>query len=289
MTWRIVVISSTCKLDLKLNHLVIRGEEIRRIHLSEIAVLMIENTAISLTAALLSELVKRKIKVIFCDDRRNPQCELLPYYGSVDSTDKVRKQISWDKDIKEIVWTEIVKDKIHKQSLVLEKFGQYERATLLRSYIDQIKPNDVSNREGHAAKVYFNALFGMDFTRGHDGDPINSCLNYGYTLLLSAFNREISIAGYMTQFGIFHDNIFNPFNLGSDFMEPFRPLVDICVKEMDPMFLGTEEKRKLTDVLNREVLVDGRNNYVINAIRIYCNSVFDAIEEKNVGKLRFYE
>ena len=289
MTWRIVVISSTCKLDLKLNYLVIRGEDIKRVHLSEVAVLIIENTAISLTAALLSELVKRKIKVIFCDDRRNPQCELLPYYGSMDSTDKVRKQISWEKEITEAVWTEIVKNKIWKQSVVLEKFELSEQAAMLRSYIGQTKINDVSNREGHAAKVYFNALFGMEFTRWQSDDPINSCLNYGYTVLLSAFNREISIAGYITQLGIFHDNMFNPFNLGSDLMEPFRPLVDICVKEMDPKSLGTEEKRNLIDVLNKEVIVDGKNQYVINAIRIYCNSIFDAIEERDVRKLRFYE
>ena len=288
MTWRIVVISSTCKLDLKLSYLVIRGEEIKRVHLSEIAVLMIENTAISLTAALLSELVKRKIKVVFCDDRRNPQCELLPYYGSMDSTGKVRKQISWKKSITETVWTEIVKDKIKKQSQVLDKFGSYEQAAMLRSYIDEIRPNDTSNREGHAAKVYFNALFGMDFTRDSD-DPINSCLNYGYTVLLSAFNREISIAGYATQLGIFHDNMFNPFNLGSDLMEPFRPLIDVCVKEMDPKFLSTEEKHKLVNILNKEVVVNGKNQFVINAIRIHCNSVFDAIEEEDAGKLRFYE
>ena len=288
MTWRIVIISSTCKLDLKLNHLVIRGEQLRRVHLSEIAVLMIENTAISLTAALLAELSKRKIKVIFCDEKRNPYGELLPYYGSHDSTDKLRTQIGWDSETAGVVWAEIVKDKIRKQAALLFEYQLNRQAELLESYIDEVLPHDENNREGHAAKVYFNALYGMEFSR-RDENAANACMNYGYAILLSAFNREITSAGYFTQLGIFHDNTFNPFNLGSDLMEPYRPLIDKCVLEMNPTELGTTEKANLVDILNQEIVIDGKRNYLINAIRIYCRSVFDAMNTKKPEKLRFYE
>jgi CRISPR-associated endonuclease Cas1 subtype II len=286
MTWRIVVISSTCKLDLKLNHLVIRGEELRRVHLSEIAVLIIENTTISLTAVLLCELSKRKIKVIFCDEKRNPYGELLPYYGSHDTTDKLRIQISWDYEIKGLVWAEIIKNKIQNQASLLTEYKLHRQASLLESYITEVQSHDATNREGHAAKVYFNALYGMDFSR-RDESATNACMNYGYAILLSAFNREITTAGYFTQLGLFHDNTFNPFNLGSDLMEPFRPMIDKCVLEMEPKELGTTEKRKLVDILNQEVVIDGKNNYLINAIRIYCRGIFDAINEKDLTILRF--
>ena len=288
MTWRIVIISSTCKLDLKLNHLVIRGEELRRVHLSEIAVLMIENTAISLTAALLCELNKRKIKVIFCDEKRNPYGEILPYYGSHDSTDKLRTQISWDSGTSGVVWAEIVKEKIRKQAALLREYNQHRQAELIESYVSNVQSNDITNREGHAAKVYFNALYGMDFSR-RDESATNACMNYGYAILLSAFNREITSAGYFTQLGLFHDNTFNQFNLGSDLMEPFRPLVDKCVLEMNPENLGPDEKKKLADILNQEVKIDDKNNYLINAIRIYCRGVFDAMNDKDLTKLRFCE
>ena len=288
MTWRIVIISSTCKLDLKLNHLVIRGEELRRVHLSEIAVLMIENTAISLTAALLCELNKRKIKVIFCDEKRNPYGEILPYYGSHDSTDKLRTQISWDSEMAGVVWAEVIKEKIRKQATLLREYDQHRQAELIESYISGVQPNDITNREGHAAKVYFNALYGMDFSR-RDESVTNACMNYGYAILLSAFNREITSAGYFTQLGLFHDNVFNPFNLGSDLMEPFRPLVDKCVLEMNPENLGPDEKKKLADILNQEVRIDDKNNYLINAIRIYCRGVFDSMNDNDLTKLRFYE
>ena len=102
---------------------------------------------------------------------------------------------------------------------------------------------DATNREGHAAKVYFNALFGMDFTRTAE-NSINAALNYGYSLLLSTCTREIAINGYITQLGLFHDNMFNPFNLAFDLMEPFRPLVDNLIKQMAPDKLSTMKKWK---------------------------------------------
>lgn len=111
MSWRIVVISRSAKLDYKLDYMIVRQEEITKIHLSEISMLIIESTAVSLTASLLSELTKRKIKTIFCDEKRNPSSELISYYGSHDTSAKVRKQIIWSKEVKTEVWTEIVTEK----------------------------------------------------------------------------------------------------------------------------------------------------------------------------------
>lgn len=112
----------------------------------------------------------------------------------------------------------------------------------MRKYVEEIEYGDATNREGHAAKVYFNALFGMDFTRTEE-NSINAALNYGYGILLSTFNREIILNGYITQLGLFHNNMFNQFNLGSDLMEPFRPIVDQRVRDMMPQKFETEEKR----------------------------------------------
>lgn len=56
MSWRTVLISSRCKLDYSMGYMVIRGEETARIFIDEIAVLMIENPAVSMTGCLLSDL-----------------------------------------------------------------------------------------------------------------------------------------------------------------------------------------------------------------------------------------
>lgn len=287
MSWRIVVISNRAKLDFKLDYMVVRGTETTKVHLSEISILMIESTEVSLTVALLSELTKRKIKVIFCDEKRNPSSELISYYGSHDTSSKVRQQVQWNDEIKESVWTEIVSEKIRKQKELLEYYCHKE-AGLLSEYLYDIEPNDATNREGHAAKVYFNAMFGKDFSRSLD-TPVNAALNYGYALVLSAVNREIVKSGYITQLGLFHDNMFNQFNLGSDLMEPFRPLIDREVIEMDPDRFDRDEKVRMISVLNKNVMIDGKEQYVNNAIGIYCRSVFEAINDNDISLIRFYQ
>ncbi len=286
MSWRVVVISSNAKLDYQLGFLVVRKDTITKIYLNEISVLMLESTAISLTASLVSELLKRKIKIIFCDEKRNPCGEVTPYYGRYDSSAKIRNQIAWEDLTKERVHTEIIAEKIRKQKEFLEKLKRKE-GVLLQEYLNEMQPGDVTNREGHAAKVYFNAVFGKEFTRAEDS-PINAALNYGYAILLSSFNREIVCNGYLTQLGIFHSNVFNAYNLSSDVMEPFRILVDRKVYQMMPEKFEHGEKMQMVNLLNDEVIISDRKEYVNNAIRIYTKSVLDALSENDVSLIRFY-
>lgn len=281
-----MVITQSAKLDYQMGFMVIRQRDVLKIHISEISVVIIETTAVSLTAALLCELTKKKVKVIFCDEKRNPSSELIPYYGCHDTSMKIRRQMEWSAEIKAAVWTEIVGDKIRKQAEHLEEYGLPE-AEMLYRYIDEIHFGDETNREGHAAKVYFNALFGLDFSRAAENST-NAALNYGYGIILSAFNREVVANGYITQIGIFHDNMFNQFNLGSDLMEPFRPMVDRAVKMMRPVKFEHEEKLELLKILQQEVVVAGRKEYVNNAIKIYCRSIFDALNDNDASLVKFY-
>lgn len=286
MSWRTVVISSNAKLDYQIGYMVVRGEKTTKIHLNEIGMLIVESTAVSMTSYLLSELMKNKIKVVFCDEKRNPCSELVSYYGSHDTSSKIRKQIEWTKDDKDHIWTEIVSEKIKQQALMLQRY-QKEEANMLFEYMEEVEFGDITNREGHAAKVYFNTLFGKKFTRT-DENSINAALNYGYGIILSIFNREIVSSGYLTQIGLFHDNMFNQFNLSSDLMEPFRPLVDQLVVELKPEKFETEEKRKMLELLNKEVEICGKMEVVTNAIKIYCRSVFDALNDRDISLIRFY-
>lgn len=281
-----MVVASSAKLDYQMGYLVIRKEEITKIHLSEISILIIENTAVALTAALLCELTKKKIKVVFCDEKRNPSSELIPYYGSHDTSAKIRKQITWSEQAKKAVWTEIVSEKIKQQAEHLEIYSKPE-ASMLYSYIHEITFGDETNREGHAAKVYFNALFGKDFTRTED-NSINAALNYGYGIILSCFTREIVANGYLTQLGVFHDNMFNQFNLASDLMEPFRPIVDRVVVRLNPQQFEHDEKVEILRLLENEVVIANRKEYVNNAIAIYTRSVFEALNDNDASLIKFY-
>ena len=279
MSWRVVVISQTSKLDYKMDYLVVRtNDQVKRIHLSEISVLMIETTSVSLTAYLLCELANRKIDVIFCDHKKLPHGQYIPYFGSHDASKSIRIQMGWTAELKGTVWKSIVAKKIEAQAAVLKQTDHIQESNKLLCYLPEIEINDVTNREGHAAKVYFNALFGMDFTRVEKENTINAELNYGYSVLLSVVAREVVTNGYLTQIGIHHDNVFNYLNLASDLMEPFRPLVDMIVVRMDHGVFNTEQKRKLVSFLNRRIEIDGREQYIVNALNIYVKSVFDSME-----------
>lgn len=290
MSWRVVVVSSRSKLDYKMGFLVVRSEDgEKRIHLGDISVLICETTAISITAYLLSELIAQKVKVIFCDTNHNPVSELMPVHGSYDSSGKIRDQIAWSQDIKEKIWQKIIIQKITNQAKVLQKVGQGAKAEQLMKYTAEVQPGDSTNREGHAAKVYFNALFDEDFYRNSD-DIRNAVLNYGYTVLLSCFNREISASGYLTQIGIWHNSVSNPFNLGSDLMESFRPIIDYFAYKCDFTIFEKEEKIQVVNLLNSQVKIVDSKQYLNNAIGIYVRSIFLALEEKDPSKiLNWYE
>ena len=288
MSWRTVVIASSAKLDYQMGYLVVRREDVKKIFLDEISILIIENTAVSLTAALLSAMTKKKIKVIFCDEKRNPSSELIPYSGSYNSSLKIRNQIRWNNSIKEEVWTVIVSDIIRKQAEYLQELNM-PQAELLLSYLKDLREGDSTNREGHAAKVYFNGIFGMEFTRRDDENVINAALNYGYSIILSAFNREVISNGFITQLGLAHDNQFNHYNLSCDLMEPFRVFVDRDVSNREYEIFGKEEKHQLADILNSKTVIRNNEQTLLNAIKIYTKSVFDALYDNNVQLIKFAE
>lgn len=288
MTWRTVVIRERAKLDYSLNFMTVRQEAgVKKISLGEIYMVIVENTAVSLTAVLLNELIKNKIKVVFCDEKRNPSSELIQYYGSHDTSLKYKNQLEWSKESKERIWTRIVYEKIFNQMQFLKKLNK-EEYKLLEQYLSELEWNDSSNREGFAAKVYFNALYGMEFSRNKECF-INAALDYGYSIILSAFNREIVSSGYFTQLGLCHRNPFNKFNLSSDFMEPFRILIDEEVYNLEGTEFTKDHKNKLINILNKTVVIDDKNQTVANAIKIYCRSLFSALVENDLEYVKMYK
>lgn len=287
MSFRTIVIKKQCKCSYKNGYLVVRDDETTLVHLSEVYCLVFDTTAISVTAYLLNELCKRKIPLIICDEQHNPSGEILPIYGSHNTSKRIAIQTAWKESSKEAVFTAIVREKISQQSKHLKKLNMNE-FMLLEEYIDQLEFFDKSNREGHAAKVYFHALFGKDFSRDDDS-YINAAINYGYGIILSTFNREIVSNGYLTQIGIRHKNEFNDFNLSCDLMEPFRIIVDRVVTENQPFVFDEEIRFGLVDLLNKKVLFDEGQYYLSSAIGLYVKSVFAAIQTCECERIKFYD
>ncbi|WP_163653133.1 type II CRISPR-associated endonuclease Cas1 [Listeria sp. PSOL-1] len=287
MGWRTVIINTHSKLSYKNNYLLFKSvSQQEMIHLSEIDVLLLETTDITITTMLIKRLADENILVLFCDDKRLPIGKLLPFYGRHDSSLQLARQMKWTAEKQAEVWTEIISQKISNQIQHLKYLDHCEKAEALVNLHNRLEPFDPTNREGHAARIYFNTLFGLDFTREDEND-INAGLNYGYTLLLSIFAREIVRAGCMTQFGLKHTNQFNDFNLASDLMEPFRPIVDQIIydhrHEPFPVM-----KRALFKLFTTNYMYHKKNMFLTNIASDYTKKVVKALnnEVKGVPKFR---
>jgi CRISPR-associated endonuclease Cas1 subtype II len=224
---------------------------------------------------LLKRLVDENILVIFCDDKRLPSAKLMPYFGRHDSSLQLAKQVIWKEETRQTVWTEIIAQKILNQHLFLREIEHYEKSQSILNLYDGLELFDPTNREGHAARIYFQSLFDNSFSRELQ-TTVNAALDYGYTLLLSMFAREIVKAGCLTQIGMKHVNQFNDFNLASDIMEPFRPLVDQIV---------FEHREKEFMQIKRQLFTLFTNNYVYNFQQMYLTNIVQDYTKKVIKVL----
>lgn len=286
MGWRTLIINKHSKISYKNNHLIFKSvDQYEMIHLSEIDMLILETTDISITTMLIKRLVDENILILFCDEKRLPIGKLLPFYARHDSSLQLTKQVNWSVDVKAKVWTEIINQKITNQSIYLSDCDFTEKSQSITKLKNELQLFDPTNREGHAARIYFNTLFGNDFTREENND-INAGLNYGYTLLLSIFSRELVLTGCMTQFGLKHANQFNDFNLASDVMVPFRPIVDNIVYTYRDMPFRTIKKR-LFDMFSDTYSYNNQEMYLTNIASDYTKKVIKVLNEEMEGVPEF--
>lgn len=278
--FRNIVISSPCKLQYKGGYMVVRREDdTAKVHLSEISSVVLQTNQVFVSAYLLSELAKAKVAFVVSDEKHDPIGQYLPLYGAHNTSKRIAEQLEWGEPIKKRVWQRIVRDKIKHQSDVLHARAREEQGETLKSIVAEVRSGDTTNREGHAARLYFSSLFGPSFSRDDD-TPLNAALNYGYAILLSSVNREIAARGYLTQAGICHRNEFNQFNLSCDFMEPFRPLVDRIVFDNFDGEFSKETKLLLVDMLNQGVAYRGGTYRVGSVISLYTADCFKALDRK---------
>ena len=278
MSFRTVVITRKSKISYKNRFLVVKQEsEEKFIHLSEIDTIIVDSISVSISAYLLKELSDNKINIIFCDEKHNPFGELSSYYSRHNTSKQINEQIKWKKLSKDMLWVKIIENKILNQARLLKKIKS-SKYKLLLNYIDEIKIGDKTNREGHAAKVYFNELFGKNFSRT-DSNDINAALNYGYAVLLSTFNKEIVSNGYLTQLGIHHKNEFNEFNLTCDMMEPFRIIIDNFIYYNKGRKFDSSYKLDIINIFNNTYKYLGKKYVLKDIIKIYVKNTLDAIND----------
>ncbi|MBR3347859.1 MAG: type II CRISPR-associated endonuclease Cas1 [Mycoplasmataceae bacterium] len=290
MGWKIVEIETADRLRLFLDNLVIYKDNDKIIiPINDIDTLIIDNIQINLSIQLINKLADSNVNVVICDKYHLPNTQLLPFIGNYNSLKILNRQLNWNHQYKSNLWKNIVKQKITNQIELLSHFGYYgEKTKEIELLLHDIKDYDISNREGHAAKIYWHTLFGIDFNRRDEENPINKYLNYGYAILRSYFSKSIVKKGLDPRISIFHKSFHNHFALSSDLMEVFRTIIDFEVikiveieKMKKPWF---ESKQKLIECFNKKIIVDDKEQFINNAIDKFIDAI---VNEKKLPKLIF--
>ena len=195
--------------------------------IEDIGFVIVENPQVSITVPLLNELADNNVSVVFCDKKQIPKTMLMTLEGNTTQQESYQYQMDASVPTKKNAWKQLVECKIKNQSLLLNNVGK--NGSVLKPYYMNVKSGDTDNREGAAARIYWNMLFGDGFKREREGLPPNNLLNYGYTILRAAVARALIGSGLYPAFGVFHRNRYNAFPLADDVMEPYRPFVDQIV------------------------------------------------------------
>lgn len=235
------------KLRVRYRQLIISldGREIDAAPLDDVAVVLLAHPQLSLSLATLQGLTAAGASIVVCDAKSHPCGLCMPLVGRHLSARRTRLQASVSRPLQKRLWRQIVRSKIEGQAAVLETLRGDDGG--LRALAAATLSGDSDNREGVAAKRYWSQLFkGSRFRRDLDGgDPTNAALNYGYGVLRAIVARAVVASGLCPAFGIFHRNKYDAFALVDDLIEPFRPVVDVCVARL-------RDEKRLSDDLSTE-------------------------------------
>ena len=252
MLKRTLFFSTPFCLSLKDNQMVINTKQMpdekRTIPIEDIGFVVLEHQQISITLPLLNALSDNNVAVIICGRDYMPNAMLMNLDSNKTQGESFRAQIESSEPLKKGLWKQVVEVKIRNQAALLNKLGK--DGDKLKPYYTNVKSGDSDNREGIAAKIYWNELFGDKFIRSREGIEPNNLLNYGYTLLRAAVARALMGSGLLPALGIFHRNRYNAFPLADDIMEPYRPYVDEIVYHMYTNGIDKLDKDAKSQLLN---------------------------------------
>ena len=255
----------------------LRQQGVRTIPIEDIGVVVLDHKQITITQALMAELLDNNCAIITCDDRHHPVGLYLPMDGHNLQSERFREQINASEPLRKQMWQQTIINKILGQAFVLNT--QHVENQNMLAWAKSVRSGDTDNMEGRAAAYYWRNVFGdPHFVRGQEGEPPNNLLNYGYAIVRAMVARALVSAGLLPTLGIHHHNRYNAYCLADDIMEPYRPFVDMAVIDMRQRYadisqLTTDMKRDLLSISTADVLVEGKRSPMMIAIQTTANSV----------------
>lgn len=287
MLKRTLFFSNPYRLLLKNQQLVIESAEFdtpKTVPVEDIGFVIFDHPQISFTMKLVEQLNAFNVGVVFCDSNHLPSSMLLSLDSNHIQTEIFNLQVTASEPLKKALWKQTIEAKINNQAAMLVKQGR--SAQDLKNLARTVKSGDVENREGFAARLYWQRMFGNEFYRDRFGPPPNHFLNYGYSILRSAVARSLAGSGLLATLGIHHHNRYNSYCLADDIMEPYRPYVDEMVVELfqnypDSFSVEKEHKAELLKLLAIDVEIGDVKRPLMVALSITTASLARCFSGEN--------
>lgn len=275
MAFRIILIENEINAKIKLDNLVLNTPEGEIwIPVSDISVIVLDNLRITLSTRFLCTLAQNNVSLVLCDEKHLPIGMFCSYDNHSRAFKHLEFQIKTNGEFYDRLWKDIIVRKILNQAEVIKKVGKREEIyDAIKKMAYETRNGDKTNREAHAAKIYFNELMDTTFSRGNDELLLNSGLDYGYTIIRSYIARICVGYGLNSQLGIHHRNEYNRFNLVDDLMEPIRPMLDYFAYFLleGEEYFTAEHRKKLINFLNHKIIYKNKKMYIANVIEEYVS------------------
>ncbi len=290
MAFRNVYLQNDVYLKIKDEQLVVKktNEEVT-IPLEDLNSVCIESLQTVITTYTLKKFIEHDIIVYVCDEKHLPTGIIIGTNNYSRQLKNIKMQVEMSKPLMKRIWQDIIKVKVLNQANCLKELNIKEYSKLEEMIIG-ITSGDKNNVEAKAASLYFKLLFGSKFNRSLECIQ-NAALNYGYAIIRGMIARTLVMYGFEPSIGIFHHSQLNNFNLADDFIECFRPLVDLYIlKNLDLTQdnLTPENKKEIYKIINCLVLIDGKKFNIQGAIEYMIKSFSTSINKnENLIKLPY--
>lgn len=252
-------------------------KEVFRCFCGDIDILLIDSQNIAIDVNSILKITEFGGCVFLCDYKHMPTAVFSPLNAFSTPTRRLIDQVNLNDDLRKNIHNFIIKNKIEHQLY---------RCLDLKNFVNGIDLNSAAIYEGKVAQIYWNKFFNFEFYRNRKSEDVVNCLlNYGYTIIRTKFCQSLVSHGLNGCLGIFHKHPSNNFCLSDDLMEPYRPYIDVMVKEIakhnDKKNLDKQLKEKIISVLYRKILMKNKNLKILDAIEKTVISYVKTIEQKD--------
>lgn len=232
------------------------GEKIKKkIPAKKITTIVLDRGT-SLTYEAIKVALTHNIDIVFADGDGAPIGRV--WHSKLGSTTKIRKcQLMASMNAEAVFWIKSwISDKVKNQIDFIKELKKHRKAkekeindvlNKMEAVIGKVNALDgesihdiagsIRGYEGTAGRYYFGLLSslltkecqfnGRSYRPAED--PFNAFLNYGYGILYSRIEKSIMIAGLDPYVGFLHRDDYNQTSFVFDFIEPYRPFVDLTI------------------------------------------------------------